>query len=147
MSFDSPHRILVVTDRTEPPPALLSTLRARADEQPVSVRVLVPNPARAEVNLLHPERHRSAESAELALMTELDAYERAAGGPVRAVVSVRHDPFEAVEEDLFHHDADEIVVAMSREGELARRFHHDLPHRLAHVHLPVTSVDTAAALT
>ena len=146
MSFESPRRILVVTDRTEPPPSLLSTLRARADEQPIAVRVLVPNPARAEVSLLHPERHRSAESAELALMTVLGTYERVAGGPVHTVVSVRHDPFEAVEEELFQHEADEIVVAMGREGELARRFHHDLPHRLAHVHLPVTVVDTAAAL-
>ncbi|MDX6220349.1 MAG: hypothetical protein QOJ48_2030 [Frankiales bacterium] len=146
MSVESPHRILVLTDRTEPSPALLSMLRARADESPVAVRVLVPNPTRAEVRLLHPERHLAAEAAELALMFVQDVYEQATGSRVRTAVSLRHDPFEAVEEDLFGHDADEIVVAMSGGAQPARRFHHQLAQRLVRTRLPVTVVGPSPAL-
>ena len=67
-----------------------------------------------------------------------------AGAPVIGSVSVRHDPMDAIEETVFSEPIDEILLAVS-ERHLASRLHQDLPHRLAHLHLPVTRVSEAGA--
>ncbi len=45
----------------------------------------------------------------------------------------------AVEEMLHDEPFDEIIVSMAPHG-LQRRLHMDLPHRLAHLGLPMTTV-------
>ncbi|MGZ6752748.1 MAG: hypothetical protein ACXVEJ_04705, partial [Nocardioides sp.] len=94
-------RVLVVTDHAEPTEELLAAIRGRAAEDGAQFRVLVLNPARAEVHLLHPERHDKAAEAEQVLLAALPELEAAAGGPVIGSVSVRHDPMDAVEETIF----------------------------------------------
>src|SRR5437868_15298983 len=60
-------RVLVVTDHVEPTPTLLEALRLRGEQGEVQFRLIVLNPARAEVHLLHPERHDKAAEAEATL--------------------------------------------------------------------------------
>ena len=57
-------RVLVVTDHTAATPELLAAMRQRAAQGPVQFRLLVPNPAQAELHLFHPERHDKAAEAE-----------------------------------------------------------------------------------
>ena len=132
-------RILVVTDHADATPALLDAIRHRADNGDVQFRVIVLNPARAELHLLHPERHDKAAEAEQALLKAMPELEQAAGGPVIGSVSVRHDPMDAVEETLFSEPIDEIMLSVPSHA-LATRLHQDLTHRLHHLGLPVTTV-------
>ena len=68
----------------------------------------------------------------------------AAKAPVDGFVSVRHNPMDAVEETLRSGDFQEIMVA-TRPSGAAGRLHVDLPHRLAHLGMPVTTVRPATA--
>ncbi|MGZ4446637.1 MAG: hypothetical protein ACXVWZ_04680 [Nocardioides sp.] len=137
MSETTPTRVLVVTDHPTPDPVLLRAIEERVGRGPAQFRVVVPNPAAAEIHLLHPERHERAAAAESVLRDALPALERAAGGPVIGSVSVRHDPMDAVEEVLHSEPVQEIVVSV-HDHRLAARLHQDLAHRLAHHGLPVT---------
>jgi Universal stress protein family len=130
-------RILVVTDHTPLSEALLAEIARRAAGEDVQFRLVVLNPARDEVHLLHPERHDRAAEAELALRAMLPDLQLAAGAHIIGSVSVRHDPMDAIEEVMFTEPVDEILLAV-HEGHLATRLHQDLPHRLAHLDLPVT---------
>ena len=131
--------MLVVTDKADPTPALLSAIEHRAAEGDVQFRLVVLNPARAELHLLHPERHDKAFEAERALLETLEDVERAAGGRVIGSVSVRHDPMDAVEETLFSEPVDEIILSVPVHG-VSTWLHLDLQHRLRHFGLPVTVV-------
>ena len=137
-------RILVVTDHADPPPELAAAMGRRAATEHVQFRVVVLNPARAELHLLHPERHDKATEAEETLLRSLPHLEMAAGGRVIGSVSVRHDPMDAIEETVFSEPVDEIILDV-HEGHLAARVHQDLPHRLAHLGLPVTRMSAADA--
>ena len=134
-----PTRILVVTDKAVPEAALVELMSNRARSGDVQFRVVVPNPARSELHLLHPERHDKAFEAERALLETLAVVEAAAGGRVIGSVSVRHDPMDAVEETLFSEPVDEIMLSLPAHG-LSTWLHQDLEHRLRHFGLPVTVV-------
>ncbi len=135
-----PPRVLVVTDKTVATSQLMAAIRDRAARGPAQFRLLVPNPAAAEVHLLHPERHDKADEAELALLEALPAIEAAAGGHVVASVSVRHDPMDAIEAVLFDEPVDEIILSVPSHS-VTRWLHQDLAHRLRHTGLPVTAVE------
>ncbi len=139
MESSKPVRVLVVTDRTAATPALVEAIRARAERGPAQFRVLVPNPAKAESHPLHPERHDKAAEAERVLAQALPALEAVAGGPVVGSVSVRHDPMDAIEETLYDAPVDEIILSMLPHG-VARWLHVELPGRVKHLGLPVTTV-------
>jgi hypothetical protein len=136
-------RILLVTDHVEPTPAVVDALCARTAGGPVEVRVIVPNPAVAEWHPLHPERHVKAAEASRALARTLPILEAACGAEAEGFVAVSHDPMEAIEQSLREDRFDEIMVAMAQHGGLTRRLHLDLPHRLLHLHVPVTVIDEA----
>jgi hypothetical protein len=135
-------RVLVVTDHAEAP-ELLEAIRRRAAAGPAQFRVLVPNPAHAEAHLRHPEHHEKAEQAERLLHDVLPALTEAAGGRVLGSVSIRNDPYDAVEETLLDEPIDEFLVALAPHG-LSRALHLDLPHRLVHFGLPVSTVGPKA---
>lgn len=137
---ERPARVLVVTDHTDAPPQLLEAIHDRAEQGPSQFRILIPNPARAEAHLIHTERHEKAEEAERVFHDALASFEKAAGGRVIGSVSIRHDPFDAVEELMFNEPIDEFIVAIDTNG-LSRRLHLDLHHRLVHLGLPITVVD------
>jgi len=139
MTTDRARRILVVTDHAEPAPELISLIARRAKAEDVRFRVVVLNPARAEVHLLHPERHDKAREAEAVLLAALPAMTQAAGSPVIGSVSVRHDAMDAVEEILFSEPIDEIILSVPAH-HLATVLHQDLQHRLRHHDVPITAV-------
>jgi len=133
------HRVLVVTDAAAPSPSLTEAIRHRAETHDAQFRLVVLNPAAAEVHLLHPERHDKATEAEAVLRDALPALETAAGGPVIGSVSVRHDPMDAIEETLFSEPVDEILVDVPTH-RLSSLLHQDLERRLAHFGIPVVAV-------
>jgi hypothetical protein len=137
-----PTRVLLITDHPRAETRVLAAVHDRAARGPVQLRVLSPNPARAEVHLRHPERHDQVAEAERVLHTCLPDFQQAAGGPVTGSVSIRHDPYDAVEETLLAEPVDEFLVAVSAGG-LSRALHLDLPHRLSHFGLPVQVVAPA----
>jgi hypothetical protein len=139
MEPSTPARILVVTDRVAATPALLDSIRGRAARGPAEFHVLVPNPAPAEWHPAHPERHDKIAEAEKVLAEHLPLIQDAAGGPVEGVVSIRHDPMDAIEETLHDESFDEIILATAPH-HIERWLHVDLPHRVAHLGLPVTTV-------
>jgi uncharacterized membrane-anchored protein len=135
----------MVTDRMAVSPDLLAVVRARAERGPIQVRLLVPNPAPAEWHPTHPERHAKAEAAQSVLERTLPELRDAAGVPIDGFVSTRHDPLDAIEELLHDEPIDELIIATTPhhiEGWL----HVDLPHRAAHLGLPVTTVAGHTAL-
>jgi hypothetical protein len=139
MESQRPARVLVISDRLPVAPALLEAIGQRAEAGDVQFRLVVPNPARAEASLLHPERHEKAAEAEVVLRKLLPSIEVAARGHVIGSVSLRHDPMDAVEEILFSEPIDEIIVSVVPHG-LGAWLHQDLPHRLKHFGLPITAV-------
>jgi uncharacterized membrane-anchored protein len=135
----APTSVLVVTDRIAVSPELCEAIRARAAQTPIEVRLLVPNPSPAEWHPGHPERHVKAEAAQSVLERTLPGIREAAGTPVDGFVSTRHDPMDAIEEVLHEERIDELIIATTPhhiEGWL----HTDLPHRAAHLGLPVTAL-------
>jgi hypothetical protein len=139
MEASNPARVLVVTDRTAVTPSLLDTIRGRASRGPATFCILVPNPAPAEWHPTHPERHDKAAEAEQELARAIPMIEEAAGDTVKGFVSTRHDPMDVIEETLHEESFDEIILATAPH-RLERWLHVDLPHRVAHLGLPVTTV-------
>jgi uncharacterized membrane-anchored protein len=139
---DAGPQVLVVTDEARPTQPLLDAVRGRALRGPVGFELLVPNPAPAEWHPTHPERHVKAEEAKQVLGKALPTIQDAVGAEVQGDVSIRHDPMDAIEEALRNGDYDEIILAMVPHGPLAW-LHLDLPHRIAHLGLPLTTVSAA----
>lgn len=134
-------RILVVTDHAEPTMDLMNALVRRSENDDVQFRLIVLNPARAEVHLLHPERHDKAAQAEQALHRVLPRIQAATHADVVGSVSVRNDPMDAIEAALADEPVDEIMLAVPPH-RLSSWLHQDLPHRLTHWGLPVQTVAT-----
>jgi hypothetical protein len=139
MGSSKPARVLVVSDRTAATPALLQAVHERAARGPAEFRVLVPNPAPAEWHPFHPQRRDKLEAAERVLIQALPRIQDAVDAAVRGRVSTRHDPMAAIEEMLHDEPFDEIILSVVPHG-LERWLHIDLPHRLRHLGLPVTTV-------
>ena len=58
-------------------------------------------------------------------------------------MSIRHDPMDAIEETLHDGDFHEVIVSTLPHG-ISRWLHADLPRRIAHLGLPVTTVTAPA---
>jgi hypothetical protein len=141
MQDSSPASVLVVAHKTAATPALLDAIRERAARSPARFHLLVPNPFIADWHPVHTDRHEKEhhEQAEHVLALALPLYEEAAGGPVDGSVSVRHDPMDAIEETLRAGTYDEIILS-TLPRSVSRWLHIDLPHRVAHLGLPLTTV-------
>ncbi|WP_151083749.1 hypothetical protein [Nocardioides cynanchi] len=139
MTESRTQRVLVVTDAAEPSKSLRDAIRHRAEAGDAQFRLVVLNPARAELHLLHPERHDRAAAAEVTLRSALPQLELAAHAPVIGSVSVRHDPMDAIEETLFAEPVDEILLDVPAH-HLSSWLHQDLEHRLAHFKIPVVTI-------
>jgi hypothetical protein len=141
MPFPHPKRLLLVTDWTPATPAVLDTIREHAACGPIELHIVIPNPAPAEWHLLHPQQRDGVAEAERVLASSLALVEEAAGNAVTGVVSIRHDPMDAIEETLRDELFDEIILAMSRHS-VSQWLHIDLPRRVAHLGIPVTTIVT-----
>ena len=128
----------MVAHRTAATPALLEAVRRRAERGPARFHLLVPDPhppsLRADVHAV-PDLTDGEKVLALALPLLSDA----AGAPVDGMVSRRHDPMDAIEETLHDEDFDEVILSTLPHA-VSRWLHIDLPRRVAHLGLPVTTV-------
>jgi hypothetical protein len=131
--------VLVVAHRTAATPALLEAVRERAERGSARFHLLVPNPAPADWHPLHPERHEKRKEGETILALALPLIDDASGGRTSGSVSTRHDPMDAIEETLRDGDFDEIILS-TLPHSVSRWLHVDLPRRVAHLGLPLTTV-------
>jgi uncharacterized membrane-anchored protein len=134
-------QVLVVARTTAATPALLEAVRARAERSPARFHLLVPNPS-AHAELTEAERERHHVEGEHLLELALPLLDRATGASTEGTVSIRHDPMDAIEETLRDGDFHEIILSTLPHG-VSRWLHTDLPSRVAHLGLPVTTVVAA----
>ena len=120
-------RILVIANRTSSTPTLLHKVSERAR-------------AGATFTLLIPPDHGGHDdwSQEVAL----ELLGRAADGDL-ATLACGDDPLDTVHRAVSDGEFDELMVCTS-PAHLARWVHHDLPHRLQHLGLPVVVISPEA---
>jgi uncharacterized membrane-anchored protein len=135
---DAHASVLVVAGWTAATPAVLEAVRQRIARGPATFHLLVPNPS-DHGEITDGERRRHHEEGERVLALALPLLQEAAGGPVEGSVSIRHDAMDAVEEKLRDGEFHEILVA-TMPRHVSHWLHVDLPHRLSHTGLPVTTV-------
>ena len=131
-------QVLVVAHQTASGHALLDAIRARAARGPATFHLLIPNPS-PHAELTDHERGVHIAQGEKVLEQALPLIDQAAGMPAAGSVSLRHDPMDAIEETLREGDFHEVIVSTLPHG-LSHWLHTDLPSRVAHLGLPVTTV-------
>jgi hypothetical protein len=89
--------------------------------------------------LTEAERHKEHIEGEHVLALALPLIEEAGGAAAEGSVSIRHDPMDAIEETLEGGDFHEIILS-TLPRSVSRWLHVDLPHRVAHLGLPLTTV-------
>jgi hypothetical protein len=134
MDGESPAHVLVVAHKTAATPGLLDAIRERAARGPCWFHLLVPNPQPGGWHRGHDER-----AGERVLARAVPLIQKAAHRPVDGSVSIRHDPMDAIEEALMSDEFDEIILS-TLPRSVSRWLHVDLPRRVAHLGLPVTTV-------
>ena len=138
MESSRPAHVLVVAHKTAATPVLLEAVRERARRGPCFFHLLVPSPPPRAWRHLDAERHSIAEGEQV-LALAVPLLEEAAHRPESGSVSARHDPMDAIEETLHDGDFDEIILS-TLPRSVSRWLHIDLPRRVAHLGLPVTTV-------
>jgi len=135
--------VLVVAHETAATPALLEAVRARAAQGAARFHLLIPNVSE-HAELTDAERARRHTAGERVLARALPLVEGAAGGEATGFVSYRHDPMDAIEDALRDGRFHEIIVS-TLPHHLSHWLHTDLPDRLHHLGLPVTTVIAESA--
>ena len=97
----------------------------------------MPNPAE-HAELTDAERERGT-GGEHVLALALPLIDDAAGRTAHGSVSTRHDPMDAIEEALHDGEFHEIILS-TLPHHISSLLHADLPHRVAHLGLPLTTV-------
>jgi hypothetical protein len=142
MDSSNPAHVLVVAHRTAATAALLDAIRARAARGPAWFHLLVPDPSPADWRPARADGRRRMTEGERVLANAVPLIEAAARRPTDGSVSTRHDPMDAIEEAVHDGDFDEIILSTLPLG-VSRWLHMDLPRRVAHLGLPVTTVIAA----
>jgi hypothetical protein len=137
MESSTPARVLVVANRTAATPALLDAVRERAARGPCSFTLLVPHTAKGLHRLVDPEDQGQSE-AEAVLDLALPLLEDAAGGRVEGLVG-DPEPLAAIQDAVNIHGFDEIILS-TLPKRVSRWLRLDLPHKVAGLGLPVTTV-------
>ncbi|MEO9176790.1 MAG: hypothetical protein ABI317_14855 [Gaiellales bacterium] len=119
-------------------PALIAAIERRAAAGASAFHVVLPDPTE-HAELTAGQRRKSRASGEALLRQALPRLSEAAHFPVEGSVSPRHDAMDAIEEILRQEPFDEILLAITHH-RFSERLHLDLPHRVAHLGLPVTTV-------
>ncbi len=138
-------QVLILANKTATSPSLLEAVRKRAAAAPATFYLLVPNGA-PHAEITDAERHRHHVEAERVLDAALPVLADAAGAPVGGAVSPRHDPFDAIEEALHDGEFHEVILS-TLPHHLSQWLHADLPRRLAHLRIPVTTVTAESQVT
>ena len=135
-----PHgQVLIVANKTAAAPPLLDEVRRRAAESATaSFYLLVPNAA-PHAEITDEERRRHHLEAEHVLELALPQLQEAAGRPIDGAVSLRHDPMDAIEEALHDGQFAEVILS-TLPSHISNWLRVDLPERVRHLGLPVTTV-------
>ena len=128
MTPETPHRTLVVANRTAATPLLIEEVKRRAHERPTRFALLIPDVT-------------SRKHADWTLELGTERLARAAGGPVEGLVG-RRDPFESIKHVLQDSGFDDVIISTlpRRTSEWLRR---DLPRRVERLGVPVTVITPA----
>jgi len=130
--------VLVVAHETAATPALVQAVRERAARGPAAFHLLIPNLAE-HAALTEAEREHRQADGERMLELALPVIQQAAGGAAEGSVSYRHDPMDAIEEALHDGEFHEIILS-TLPHSVSSWLHIDLPHRVSHLGVPVTTV-------
>jgi hypothetical protein len=136
-STDAPARVLIVANRTAATPALLEAIRERAARGPATFTLLVPNAAHGLHRVVDPE-DQSRSEAEATLELAIPLLEEAAGGRVEGMIG-DPEPLSAIQDAVNLQGFDEIILS-TLPKRVSRWLHLDLPHKVAGLGLPVTTV-------
>lgn len=138
MGTDGSAHVLVVANKTAATPALLAAVRERGARGSADFHLLVPNPAVGgwrPSDIAHPD----VSEGEQVLALALPLLRGATSCTVTGSVSVRHDPMDAIEDALGTGSFDEIILS-TLPHHVSMWLHVDLPRRVEHFELPVTTV-------
>ena len=135
--MESTARVLVVANKTAASPALLDVVRERAARGNCEFTLLVPNTTHGLHKLVDPE-DQSHNEAEATIELALPLLEEAAGAPVDGMIGVP-EPLAAIQDAVNLHGFDEIIVS-TLPTRVSRWLKLDLPHKVAGLGLPVTTV-------
>jgi hypothetical protein len=133
----SPTRVLVVAHRTAATPALLDAVRARAARGPCTFTLVVPNMAHGLHRFVDAE-DQADDQAQAVLELALPLLEEAAGGPVEGMIG-DPEPLNAVQDAVNLRGFDEIIIS-TLPRRVSRWMRLDLPHKVAGLGLPVTTI-------
>jgi hypothetical protein len=136
-SSEATARVLVVANRTAATPALIQAVRERAERGAATFTLLVPSSAHGLHQLVDPEDQDRSE-AEATLELAVPLLEEAAGRPVEPMVGV-HEPLAAIQDALNLHGFDEVIIS-TLPSRVSRWLKLDLPHKVAGLGVPVTTV-------
>ena len=130
-------RVLVVAHKTAATPALIEAVRERAAQGPAHFTLLVPALAHGLHRVVDPEDTGAGE-AEATLELALPLLSEAAGAEVEGMIGVS-EPLAAIQDAVNLHGFDEIVIS-TLPRRVSRWMRLDLPHKVAGLGLPVTTV-------
>jgi hypothetical protein len=136
----APVRVLVVANKTAATPALLDAVRERASRGPCTFTLLVPNTAHGLHRVMDPEDQDRSE-AETTLELALPLLSEAAGRRVEGLIG-DPEPLSAIQDAINLHGFDEIILS-TLPTRVSRWLRLDLPHKVAGLGLPVTTVTAA----
>jgi hypothetical protein len=139
--MESAARVLVVANKTAATPALIDAVRERAAKGPCEFTLLVPNTTHGLHKVVDPEDQSQSE-AEATLELALPLLEDAAGSPVDGMIGVP-EPLAAVQDAVNLHGFDEIIIS-TLPTRVSKWLRLDLPHKVAGLGLPVTTVTARA---
>jgi hypothetical protein len=131
-------KVLVVAHKTAATPALMEAIAQRAARGSAEFVLVVPNPGSPGWRP-HGTQHPDVTDGQQVLALALPLMQQAAGSDVDGYVSPRHDPMDAIEEALHDGDYDEIILS-TLPRSVSMWLHVDLPHRVEHLGLPLTTV-------
>jgi hypothetical protein len=138
MSLDQqPARVLVVAYKTAATPALLEAVRERVGRSPARFTLLVPALAHGLHRVMDPEDVGASEANDV-LELALPLLEEAAGAEVDGMIGVA-EPLAAIQDAINLHGFDEVVIS-TLPTRVSRWLRLDLPHKVAGLGLPVTTV-------
>jgi len=134
---DQSTRVLIVAHRTAATQPLLDAVRERARRGPCTFTLLVPNAAHGLEKLANPDEHDEAD-AQRTIEQAIPRLSEAAGSPVEGIVGTA-DPSAAVQDAINTRGFDEVIIS-TLSPKISRWLRLDLPHKVAGLGLPVTTV-------